>query len=341
MKKLIIGIIATALFTSCITFAFYLDKFGFGYFEKASDWGAVGDFFGGILNPAFTFLSIVLLAYTLHQNKKALKQSQEALDINNDELRISSKALTSSAESQHAQNIGNTFFNLLEQHNNIVNALKMEPFYIRSNLKLGIRNVKSTDFFTGRTVFSELLKLLHESSRKLDRDFKNADCINAYKLINGNFNHVTGHYFRNLFQIIVYIDTYCDDETKIKNITNEARARKKNFMRILRAQLSSDELILLLINCTKNVVDEGQFKQHLIKYELLKHIQFEPNIYIAPEDSEDKNTAYIKFKTKIRIPINDFLFFYNNDGNSAFGDNPQAAKIKAQIDEAQAKSKEA
>lgn len=46
-------------------------------------------------------------------------------------------------------------------------------------------------------------------------------------------------------------------------------------LRILRAQLSSNELILLFYNCLEGVVDQGQFKNLLISYNVLEHMPFE------------------------------------------------------------------
>lgn len=313
MKILISFIAIAALIAAGLSIYFYIDQFGIGYFESVGDWGTLGDFFGGILNPTFTFLSIILLAYTLYQNKMALEQNQIALDLNNEELEISSKALTSSAEAQHAQTIGNTFFNLLSQHNNIVNNLLFD----NSIIKLGSqyeRQRKST--YHGRNVFKALISFITNEYRVKDPD----EIVSKYLSIQKKHNHIVGHYFRNLFQIIKYIDEYSDLETDEDETSDVRIAQKKNFMRILRAQLSSDELSLLLINCLPSVVDEGQFRALLIKYEMLKHLSFQSN-------TDAQKTIFLSDLTISSACFNSY--FHQETNQSAFGDNKIALDLRS------------
>lgn len=282
-------------------------------------WGTIGDFFGGILNPAFSLISIGLLVFTLlqtqkslKQNEKALRQNEEALRLNNDELSISSEALKSSAEAQHSQAISNNFFSLLAQHNNIVHNLSWEGT-------------------TERAVFNSVINTITKRSiieaRKLHRNGTipevTADEINSeYLDIQKKKNDILGHYFRNLFQIIKYIDEYSDLETELNKASSAREAQKKNFLRILRAQLSSNELLLLLINCQPGMVDEGQFRYLLIKYEMLKHVHFE-NL------SEDGQTVHL---TDIKISKACFCsYFIDDTEKSAFGDNKIAKQIRNRI----------
>ncbi|MFI8749603.1 putative phage abortive infection protein [Vreelandella lionensis] len=61
-----------------------------------------------------------------------------------------------------------------------------------------------------------------------------------YKFFQDSENHIVGHYFRGLYQILKFID-YSD-------LTKE---EKESYSRILRAQLSTDELALLYFNCRR------------------------------------------------------------------------------------------
>jgi len=38
-------------------------------------WGQTGDFFGGVLNPFFTFVGLLFVGITIIQNQQALNQS--------------------------------------------------------------------------------------------------------------------------------------------------------------------------------------------------------------------------------------------------------------------------
>ena len=72
MKQLTIGICIAASIAALTAIGIFISHFGFGFASNIGNWGAVGDFFGGILNPTFALLSLILIAYTLMQNKKAL-----------------------------------------------------------------------------------------------------------------------------------------------------------------------------------------------------------------------------------------------------------------------------
>jgi uncharacterized membrane protein len=93
-------IIWVILFIITLSIGTYIHKFGFGYWEKPEQWGVLGDFFGGTLNPILAFASLIFLLATLRQNHKALSQSERALEINNQELADSRKELARSAKAQ-------------------------------------------------------------------------------------------------------------------------------------------------------------------------------------------------------------------------------------------------
>ena len=138
MEKLIKRIYITAAIAALIAIGTFISHFGLGFASNIGNWGAVGDFFGGVLNPTFALLSLILIAYTLMQNKKALEQSEQAieqgtkaieqnekalrvsnkeLELTRNELANSSKALEEQASLLAIQSFETTFFNMLELHN--------------------------------------------------------------------------------------------------------------------------------------------------------------------------------------------------------------------------------
>jgi hypothetical protein len=110
---------AVALFAAVILF-FYWKHFssdlGYAMSTKTGDWGAFGDYIGGILNPIVGMATLVLVAITLKltrealiQNERALKQAQFALEQgekvikqNADELKASRDELKASREAHQA-----------------------------------------------------------------------------------------------------------------------------------------------------------------------------------------------------------------------------------------------
>ena len=84
----------------------------------------------------------------------------------------------------------------------------------------------------------------------------------CYERFNNNSNEYFGHYFRNPYAILKKIDEL-----------PECFERKKNYSRIVRAQLSMSELTVLFLNCLFNVCDDGKFAELLVKYQMLEHLK--------------------------------------------------------------------
>ena len=89
--------------------------------------------------------------------------------------------------------------------------------------------------------------------------------MSNYDALQTKHNYVLGHYFRNLYQILKFLDS---DEAL------NAAGRQK-YASVLRAQLSSDELALLMVNCADGVVDDGEFRNLIVRCRLLEHIPLE------------------------------------------------------------------
>ncbi|MCX9465821.1 hypothetical protein IG524_17795, partial [Vibrio cholerae] len=78
--KAVRWIVLVAIAASLFALGTFIDNFGIGYWDSLEKWAQTGDFFGGVLNPIFAFLSLILIAYTLTQNKQALIQSRKAIE---------------------------------------------------------------------------------------------------------------------------------------------------------------------------------------------------------------------------------------------------------------------
>lgn len=97
-------------------------------FESYSDfrgaWGTTGDFFGGVLNPFFALLGLVMLLATLFQSQRELSLTRKELELSRKAAEESEKALADQALTQKQQRFENTFFNLIDQLNKITTQLK-------------------------------------------------------------------------------------------------------------------------------------------------------------------------------------------------------------------------
>ncbi|MFK3859294.1 hypothetical protein [Pseudoalteromonas rhizosphaerae] len=105
----------------------FLTYFGIGPAKTLADWGATGDFFGGVLNPLFSFVTILLLLFSLNMQLKELNLTREEMALTREEHRKSREAM----EDQHR----NSQMLLEEEKSNqILNQLELEDKKIESSL---------------------------------------------------------------------------------------------------------------------------------------------------------------------------------------------------------------
>jgi hypothetical protein len=269
LSKALFNIIIGAV--GVILFLFALDVFLVNRHESIA--GIFGDFFGGVLNPILTFLTFIGLIVTIV--------------IQRNDLRLSRVEYEKTAEALTTQSVENTFFNILDLHHKIAENIKfdlsvlggnaylekvskMKKYFRSDGRPLGVVGglsfsdsdkasaVAAVTKFEGRAAFDEILKHLTSGSATPKQ------IMDRYKKIQVEHNYIIGHYFRNLYQVLKMIDKYDDSIVSVEY--------KFKYASILRAQLSTNELALLFLNCLDNVCDKGQFKNYIIKYEMFEHL---------------------------------------------------------------------
>ena len=145
----ILGIIfLNALICAGIAIYFYAKTFNGNIIAEHDKWGALGDFFGGVLNPAFSLLALLALLLTI------ILQSKE-LSLATAEYTKSTQALVDQSNSMKKQSFEQTFFQLLIAHNQIVNGIDLK--------KNGLVTTTGRDCFR---VFYDRLQNLYESRSK-------------------------------------------------------------------------------------------------------------------------------------------------------------------------------
>lgn len=260
-----------------------------------SRFGQFGDFMGGILNPIFMFLTLIALIITIVLQRK--------------EFKLARKEYSKTSTALNTQSIENTFFNTINLHYRIVENLKIDLSDFGDRF-LTLKE-KSTDYFehpfsknySGIKVFDEIINKIFERAKtpKQSEEF--------YKILQDEYNYILGHYFRNLYQALKLIDKneYLKD------------ADKKKYTSILRAQLSSSELALLFLNCLENICDTGQFKNLLIKFEMLEHLNIElkNNYYILSGKVKVSEAMVLQYYKK----INEFKLDLEKNVGGAYGKN--------------------
>lgn len=283
--------------------------------------GTFGDFFGGVVNPILTFGTLLALAITILMQRSQLIDQKNHAD--------------ESSKVSNIQAFETTFFNLLNLHNVTVAELKVEAdtFLLPSDTERNKRyqqNGRSPPAVSngnqeaaGRSAFAVVLSSMHDLYRKADTNLPLEKHIkepqDIYEIIQRDHNNVLGHYFRNLYQALAFVDRY---STPLSGgeIEVEHFARKR-YTNILRAQLSAHELSTLFYNCLDETVDSGSFRSLLVEYAFLEHLSLE-YVYLAHE-------LRIKgYDFAITQKVAQYFGESGNDNESigAFGKNPQLAE---------------
>lgn len=282
--------------------------------------GVFGDKFGAI-NALFSALAFAGIIFTIILQKKELRLQREELAETRDEFIKQNKTL-------NRQRFENTFFQLLKLHGDIVDKLKIKAFdgndyekreffvgaikefKYKSNTKFFIYSALNkldpeeiTAYKADRNIVNSFRSKLEQEEIKnleelADRDIDNFICepiqnkeqivSEEYKNFFHKFQYNLGHYFRNLYHIYKYI--------YITKLISEDD--KQFYANIVRAQLSTDELVLIFYNSLtpvnyfsdtpnlgfpnfKYLIDKFDILQNMNKRLLLdkRHIEiFEKNI---------------------------------------------------------------
>ncbi|EKI0758133.1 hypothetical protein ACVYFZ_12405 [Vibrio cholerae] len=110
LSNIVIGV---GVFCVLLVLAAYLINFhSYDLSKSPSQWGAFGDFLGGVLNPILSFLSLILVLVTIRQQKISLQQTSKQIKMSFDEMTKSVIAQEKQADLAERQ-----LKNLLEKNN--------------------------------------------------------------------------------------------------------------------------------------------------------------------------------------------------------------------------------
>jgi len=158
-------IIAVALFLPLIliiiTISFYRSHLGVQFSNIAGEWGLFGDYFGGILNPIFGYLTFMGLIYTIYLQR---------IEINNNYKELNQYEIQRKKEE------------ILQILEIIVN--KIEPIVQIYPVKIGQMPKFDHIFDSNRPIYFKINKLyceLLEYVSKLEMIDKESFYVNFYK----------------------------------------------------------------------------------------------------------------------------------------------------------------
>jgi hypothetical protein len=168
---------------------------------------------------------------------------------------------------QGRQSFENKFFQLLNLHHEIVGAIEryVGPLPVR-----GRRNFQ--------TYYDEFLSNYKNEYAKNPNEEPLKIIQRAYVSFFSNRQPDIGHYFRNLYHIIKYVDASDNDN-------------KNFYTHLVRAQLSSHELLLLFYNCLGPYGIE-KFKPLIERYSLLENMPEDELASLKNNEKFDHRTLY-------------------------------------------------
>lgn len=230
-RAILIGVAVFVLLIMVVTF----------FYAVTHDWekqhlGTLGDFLGGTLNPILTFLTFVGLIVTILFQQRELphaKSESTKMEVEREKDRLRAER----------QQFEATFFQMLNYHNSIVNSIDVHRGSPREPLK-------------GRECFKHFndeLKKNYHAVRNLDELQRTKS---AYEGLWGIFQKDLGHYFRFLYNLIRFV--------------NQSRFPKTKYIRIVRAQLSDFELVILFYNVI--ATDRTRFKEYIEFFTLFDNL---------------------------------------------------------------------
>jgi hypothetical protein len=194
------------------------------------DLGTFGDFIGGTLNPVLTFLTFMGLLITIVLQQTELRESRI-------ELSRSATALESQLDATDRQNFESTFFQMLALHNTIVSSIDLA--YSQSGAKQH-----------GRDCFEKFYDNYKDDYEWVGEIEEQQRLQEAYDRFWKERQQDLAHYYRYLYNVLRFVHDY------------EGIENKSAYVKLLRAQLSDYELVLLFYTA---------LNRHGINYRLYIH----------------------------------------------------------------------
>jgi hypothetical protein len=193
----------------------------------------------GAVNALFSGLAFAGLIYAILLQREELEFQRQELIETRAELKGQKEHLAAQSKTLQKQNFENTFFQLLRLHHDIVSAMEF-------------------DGNAGRECFESFLQNFAGHYRDL-RTTSPGEMLNtAYLRFHEELQGRTGHYFRNLYNLVKFV--------KNSDVEN-----KQFYANLVRAQLSSNELTLLFYNCLSSL-GITKFKPLVEEFALLENM---------------------------------------------------------------------
>lgn len=220
--------------------------------NNTTDFWAMRGQIGDLIAGHFTALAFIGILINITQMRRSLDKQDEAIKIQQKEMQnqqVEMKATTQSLELQakliEKQNFENTFFKMLDLYINIQNNVKFKDY------------TKKIEEIGDESFFQYFAFWTNDESNLLLKDFNKRNV----EFMRGNHIYLS-HYFRTLYRIIKFVHFYDDIYNQID---------KKEYIKLIRAQLSSIHLFIIFCNCLH--FDGSNLKELAEEYAIFEHLE--------------------------------------------------------------------
>ena len=236
------------LFVAAVIATIVIVIIAVGLFLAGYKPGEFGDFLGGTLNPLLTFLTFMGLLITIVLQQTELRDTRV-------ELERSATALESQLKANDRQNFESTFFQMLTLHNTIVNSIDLH-----------YSGRPSGSDTKGRDCFKQFFENFRDQYYGQIGQDERERLQMAYDLFWEHRQQDLAHYYRYLYNVLRFV-------YESKGIED-----KMPYVKLLRAQLSDYELVLLFYTAlNKHGIN---YWIYIHEYQLLDNLL--PSLLIEP-----------------------------------------------------------
>lgn len=214
--------------------------------HDSGDWGTLGDYFGGLMNPVISFATLVVAYSVWKQQKEELRQTKEALE--------------EQAKTAEQQRREQRFFDLLNLYQQALTTLEVGGLRGRSAFTYQFDVV---DGSLKRFTLHGFDKYTHNFNRTQNglMTRESIETSVTQERLSTDWNSYSpsfDHYFRTIFSIL-------------REAEPTLQSDHFRYVKLLRAQIGRDELMMLGFNSWLDSEGEKMIP-YLCKYGLLKHL---------------------------------------------------------------------
>lgn len=212
-----------------------------------SNTGQIGDTIGGIMNPFIGMVSIIVMFLAFYMQFKANKIMQYQFERNQ-------------FESQ--------FFEMLKTHKENSNIISTTHSETEEGMGFGDETAHRQWLDTRKKGFEYLVEQINSTYDKWKKQNKRNNCDNFHAAYEKLWKDNYGHYFRHLFLIVKFVVSKPESF-----LTYE---EKRDYLRILRASLSTYEQIFLYYNWLSGYGSqwEDEHNHFFTDYRMIHNVNF-------------------------------------------------------------------